>query len=464
MTTPTSGGRVLGAVPSIPAPQQGIANRIWGDLAQRGANVASEISNTNQNPLLSGIKATGQAFSGIGDVAGEVAKTVAPKTTAAVSGAVQGGFNAVTDALSNTKLIKEAAQYPEQTKVLEDFLSAGGSLGDIANNILLAKGASGALTTATNATGALANTVVGGTLRATGSTLKGAGEAATGVGVGSEVPTRMALQAYEASKPTIFERVGNMVNGTKAETPGIKPTTEANTAVRLLTPGTEWQLGVSANRVASQLWNDTVKPALESSANKTNMRTFLGDLKNQIISETPDLTRRATLLKAWESFNEDYKKVGVVNDAKLQQYKEGWAKFVPEKAYRNEPIAGALNEIRNMAASNARTKLYSSLGPDIQQAYWDYGNLQSIKEAGIKSIDQLRSKGFTKQVWEAIMDKAVTPVATYGGKILYKTGEGLEFIGGTGAKTVRDIFQPDALLTGAGVVAPPQLPPSGTAP
>jgi hypothetical protein len=37
------------------------------------------------------------------------------------------------------------------------------------------------------------------------------------------------------------------------------------------------------------------------------------------------------------------------------------------------------------------------------------------------------------------MDKAVTPVATVVGKILYKTGEGLEFIGESGAKKVGDI-------------------------
>jgi hypothetical protein len=40
------------------------------------------------------------------------------------------------------------------------------------------------------------------------------------------------------------------------------------------------------------------------------------------------------------------------------------------------------------------------------------------------------------------MDKAVTPVATVAGKILYKTGSGLEFLGDKGAKKVGDIIQP----------------------
>ena len=40
------------------------------------------------------------------------------------------------------------------------------------------------------------------------------------------------------------------------------------------------------------------------------------------------------------------------------------------------------------------------------------------------------------------MDNTVTPIATIAGKVLYKTGEGLELIGNSGAKRVRDIIQP----------------------
>ena len=39
------------------------------------------------------------------------------------------------------------------------------------------------------------------------------------------------------------------------------------------------------------------------------------------------------------------------------------------------------------------------------------------------------------------MNKAITPVVTIGGKILYRTGEGLEFIGNRGAKKVGDIIE-----------------------
>jgi hypothetical protein len=276
----------------------------------------------------------------------------------------------------------------------------------------------------------------------TGAALKTAGEKATGLGVAMEVPTRQALQSYQAAQPTLLGRVKNLITGTTEASAAKAPTTEANTAVRLLQPGTEWQLGVHAKRVAGELWSNTIAPALSGTKDKVDMRAFIGDMRNQIIKENADLSRRATLLNALNAFGEDFGKVGQVGFQKLQAYKEGWAKFVPEKAYKGQPIAGALNEVRALAAQKARQLIYQKLGAGVRQAYIDYGNLKSIEEAGIKSVDALRSKGVTKQVWEMVMDKAVTPIATAAGKVLYKTGEGLELVGQSGAKKVRDIIQP----------------------
>jgi hypothetical protein len=276
----------------------------------------------------------------------------------------------------------------------------------------------------------------------TGALLKSAGEKSTGIGVNMEVPTRQALQSYQASQPTLFGRVKNLVTGANEPSTATAPTTEANTAVRLLQPGTEWQLGVHAKRVSQELWHGTIAPALRATKTKVNMPGFIAELKNDIIKGNADLSRRQTLLNALGSFQQDFGKVSNIGFEKLQAYKEGWAKFVPEKAYKGQPIAGALNEVRNMAAQKARALIHKELGGGIKQAYIDYGNLKSIEEAGINSVDPLRSKGLTKQVWEMVMDKAVTPIATTAGKVLYKTGSGLEFLGDKGAKKVRDIVQP----------------------
>ncbi len=282
--------------------------------------------------------------------------------------------------------------------------------------------------------------VGGKVIETAGGISKETGKALYKISVPMEKATAKAVQTYQASKPTIFERIKGLFSDETKK--GLEaPIIEAETAARTGLSGTEWQLGVQAKRATTKLWDKTINPALQASKQRNDMRTFLSDLKDRIIAETPDLSRRKVLLKAWESLKSDYGKVNFVSDTKLQSYKEGWAKFIPEKAYRGEPIAGALNEVRNMAAQEARAIIYKKLGEGIKQAYLDYGNLQSIIEAGIKSVDPLRSKSAFRQAWEFILDKTVTPITTYGGKTLYKTGEGLEFIGKEGAKKISDLLK-----------------------
>lgn len=277
-------------------------------------------------------------------------------------------------------------------------------------------------------------------IEVTGKTSKEVGKLAYGIAVPMEQATAKAVQLYQANKPTLMERVKGLFSK-EAKATLEKPIIEAETAARTGLAGTEWQLGVQSKRIANKLWENNISPALKASTQLNDMKRFFSDLRERIIAETSDLSRRNTLLKAWESLNKDYGKVNWVSDIKLQSYKEGWTKFIPEKAFRGEPIAGALNDVRNMAAQEARSILYKKLGQDVKQAYLDYGNLQSIIEAGIKSVDPLRSKSAFRQAWEFILDKTITPIATYGGKVLYRTGEGLEFIGKDGAKKIKDLIK-----------------------
>lgn len=143
----------------------GLLSRIGSDIKQRGENVYNEVTNPTQNPLLSGIKATGEAFGAIGDVAGEVLKStpVVGKVVNFIGKGIKKGFDTTTNKIADTKLFREASQYPEQTKVLEDFLQAGGSLGEIANNIILAKGVSDTATGIANTAKAGFNKTLQGT-------------------------------------------------------------------------------------------------------------------------------------------------------------------------------------------------------------------------------------------------------------------------------------------------------------
>ena len=83
--------------------------------------------------------------------------------------------------------------------------------------------------------------VLQGTAKATekvGQGLQGAGERAYRLAAPMEQSTSRALQAYEAGKPTLLERIKGIADN------GItKPVTESLTAARQGLTGTEWQIG-----------------------------------------------------------------------------------------------------------------------------------------------------------------------------------------------------------------------------
>lgn len=276
----------------------------------------------------------------------------------------------------------------------------------------------------------------------TGEKLKNAGEKVYGTTLKKEEPVINALQNYEGTQKSLWGRVAKIVSGKEIPlTEGAtKPVTEANTALRQGLAGTEWKLGVQAKQASKSIWNDIVDPALNSSKEKISMKTFLGEIKKEIVSN-PDINRRKTLLSAFNKFASDNKKVGNFSLKKLQDYKVEWAKFIPESYSKSgKAISGSLNEIRAIAKKKASNLIFDKLGGDVKTAYIDYGNLQSIIESGKKGMDKLDSKTWSKQIWEAVIDKAVTPITTIGGQILYRTGEGLEFIGAKGAKTVGGVL------------------------
>jgi hypothetical protein len=200
-------------------------------------------------------------------------------------------------------------------------------------------------------------------------------------------------------------------------------------------------IGVQAKRAATNIWQEVITPALKSSPEKINMSNFIDELAGQI-DEIPELTRKGELVDALNAFKDDYGKVGEVGLEKLQQFKEGWAKFLPDKVYRGKPIAGSFKEIQNMAASLARNKIYNAL-KDVngKAAYFDYGNLKNLQAMGQKAMSGSKLKGGAGSFISGIYDKVIIPVATTGGLTLYRTGEGLEFVGRQGVKILGDLFK-----------------------
>ena len=423
----------------------------WGDLKTTFGETKSklgEISAASQAGEQGVGRTIGQSVGtvlgglskGFGNVVEGTVKTVLPQKGEEI---VKQGITYVAPVLS---AIDKAVGSPVGTRVeayqklsdveKRDVDAALGALSAIFDVATLGVGKKGAEVAGKKAIEAGLETGVKG-LKGTGGLLKKAGEGAYGLTVPPTEVTAKALMSYDAAQPTLMARIKGAV------AVGEKPITEANTAARQGLMGTEYGIGVQAKKAQKDIWDTIVQPKLQEVKGKVNFKDFTAQIEKEIL-KTPELGRRADLKEALEAFKETYSKVGKISLEKLQEYKEGWAKFLPDKVYKGKPIANAFKEIQDIAAGKAREIIYKNIGANGKQAYIDYGNLMSIIESGAKSISgDLAKKSISRDVWQFVMDKAITPIATVSGNVLYKTGEGLEIIGKKGAKKLRDILEGD---------------------
>lgn len=247
------------------------------------------------------------------------------------------------------------------------------------------------------------------------------------------------LQAYKANTP-LLERIRLAATGTSKS-----PITVGETAFNKGLLGTESMLGVQAKQAKNTLWNDLVQPALTKADKQVEMKGFFDAVEDKIVSQNPDFTRRAALLEALQALRDDFANFRVADLSQLQKFKEGWAKFIPDKAYKGKPIGAAFKEVQDAAADEARDTIYTVLGPEVNRAYLDYGNLLAIEELGVKAMTGGKLKGGAGSFLSGIYEMALTPVATIGGKVIYKTGEGITLVGPPGVGTLGQLLEtPDS--------------------
>lgn len=261
----------------------------------------------------------------------------------------------------------------------------------------------------------------------------------TGTGLaGSVLPVNEReagiIKSYLADKP-FMQRVADVLKGTDSA-----PVTSGSTAVGQSLFGTKKMIGVQAERAQKNLWNDLIKPQLDNAKVQIDLPEYFNTVEKKIIEDTPELTRQKALLEALNSFKEDYAGMNTISLAKLQKLKEGWAEFVPEKFYKGQNIAGNARQVSALLADEARKTIYDVLGPEVKQAYFDYGNLMNLSKMGQTAMTGQKLKGGTGGLVSELISKAVTPVGTVGGNVIYKVGQGLEFIGKAGAKTLDEVL------------------------
>lgn len=246
----------------------------------------------------------------------------------------------------------------------------------------------------------------------------------------------MMLQSYKAGT-SFLQRVGVALELGSKEA----PTTAGSAAFDKGLAGTQTMIGVQAKRASNKIWNTLIQPAInqaDASGVKVDMQKFFTQLEQKIAKDNPELSRQKSLLKALDALKEDYSGVAEIPLSKLQKFKEGWAEFVPQKAYRGENIEGSFKEVQDDAAGLARQVIYNSLGQDVRQAYLDYGNLRSLQKLGQVAMTGSKLKGGSFTGLHALFDMATIPVSTVGGQTIYKVGQGFEVVGANGSRTLRD--------------------------
>lgn len=242
------------------------------------------------------------------------------------------------------------------------------------------------------------------------------------------------VQAYKAGVP-FLDRIKTAIAGTSKA-----PRIAQDTAFDMGLIGTESQIGVQAKKGTKVIWDKMIRPALKQGGD-ADLTSLFDDAKTALIKANPELSQQKALLKALASVADDYKGKGKITLEALQDLKAGWAKPVPQKAWRGEDITGAVNNVRKTLSNLARTKILTTVkDPIVRQAYIDYGNLTNLAEWGQKAMTGGKFKGGAGSWITAAKDAVVTPVATIGGQVLYKTGQGIEFIAPAGAKTLIDII------------------------
>lgn len=243
------------------------------------------------------------------------------------------------------------------------------------------------------------------------------------------------MQTYQANN-SFVDRVKAVITDS-----GNSPRTTAQTMLDKGLFGTKSSIGTNAERAQKKLWTKLIQPALDNAGVEVNLPKYFDTIEQNIISSTDDLTRQKSLIEALNAVREDYAGKENISLAQLQKLKESWAEFVPEKFYKGQNIAGNFRQVQAMLADEARNTIYNTLGPDIRQAYLDYGNLKGLKEMGIVAKTGQKLKGGAGSFISELASKAVTPVGTFAGQVVYRIGQGVEFVGKEGAKTLNDILE-----------------------
>lgn len=215
------------------------------------------------------------------------------------------------------------------------------------------------------------------------------------------------------------------------------PVTRATTALEKGIAGTEKQVGVKAGVEKMDVWKNKLEPALKASKDTMTKDELLAGARKRVADEL-EPTRKLAMQNALDSIEADYANFSPTDLLTMNKIKTGLDTFTPSKIFKGQEVASELKTLKAEMASAIRQKTYTSLKDiNAKRAYIDYGNLKQLEKVGIKALTEAGTKGGFGGFWSTVYDMATVPVKTIGGKVLYRVGNKLEFMGEKGVKTLR---------------------------
>lgn len=410
-----------------------------GEQIVKSVTRGSELMGQPDSGITGG--ATGVAVSGLGSAAG-AARTLFSPLTAAISPLIEKGLKA-SGVADNATVQQKLASFDEWAKAHPDVADILKSTLEVGGTITGTKGITRALPI-----------IEKGALKTAEKGLETVPIIGKGTSRGGE---KLYKTAFDLTADEARLVQGNKINIAFLEKERTKlpktseeyktltaqieanklPVTRATTALEKGIAGTEKQVGVKAGVEKMDIWKNKLEPALKASKDVITKDELFAKARERVASEL-EPSRQASMKAALESLEQDYKGFTTKDLLSANKIKTSLDTFTPSKIFKGQEVASELKTLKADMANAIRQKTYMSLKDiNAKRAYIDYGNLKQLEKVGIKALTEAGTKGGFGGFWSTVYDMATVPVKTIGGKVLYRVGNKLEFLGEKGVKTLR---------------------------
>jgi len=403
---------------------QKMTSNIGTKLSQRATGLVESAKTAKVQPgaiigSRAGLRVAGAVAGGLNDVLFEGLKAVVPDKIEqlAKSGIVKAMSTEPAQYVAE-KISAWAERNPESAKDLQDVLEISSVIPTIKGVQVAGRNAIKASKTVLK----IGNKIAGKTLATAGAVAEKGGKSVISATFPPTPSQAKSIIAYKAKTP-LLQRVSETATGVSKA-----PTTPADVAVKYGLVGLRRSdIGAKAQKTATELFQNQVKPVVEGITKKVKTANIFDDVATKI-NQTADVSKKKALLNALDSLKNDYKGTKALSYSQLDKIKSEMAKGLPAKVWKGQDIAGDINNVRKIFSDKARAIIRKELPNEVKTIYDEYGSLLNIVEKGEKSLQRGLDTGVLGLTSEAIRT-AGTPITTIGGKAISDIGTATKKLG-----------------------------------